>query len=86
MENANVGFAECLDGFAGFVHSAPFYGRIYRDLEMGCSYEIVSIATMVRSCASAAKLRAAGPILAVGICAMSAAGSRHFGSSIGSPP
>jgi len=27
-----------------------------------------------------------GPILAVGICAMSAAGSRHLGSSIGSPP
>ena len=27
-----------------------------------------------------------GPILPVGICAMSAAGSRHLGSSIGSPP
>ena len=44
------------------------------------------ILTMMQSCASAAKLRAAGPILAVGICAMSAAGSRHLGSSIGSPP
>ena len=46
----------------------------------------VWILTMMQSCASAAKLRAAGPILAVGICAMSAAGSRHLGSSIGSPP
>src|SRR5216684_2263710 len=27
-----------------------------------------------------------GPILSVGICAMSVAGSRHLGSSIGSPP
>ena len=27
-----------------------------------------------------------GPILSVGICAMSTAGSRHLGSSIGSPP
>jgi len=26
-----------------------------------------------------------GPILSVGICAMSTAGSRHLGSSIGSP-
>ena len=44
----------------------------------------VWILTMM-SCASAAKLRAAGPILTVGICAMSRAGSRHLGSSIGSP-
>ena len=36
---------------------------------------------MMQSCASAAKLRAAGPILSVGICAMSGAGSRHLGSS-----
>jgi len=26
-----------------------------------------------------------GPILSLGICAMSTAGSRHLGSSIGSP-
>ena len=40
---------------------------------------------MMQSYASAAKLRAAGPILSVGIYAMSRAGSRHLGSSIGSP-
>jgi hypothetical protein len=40
----------------------------------------------MQSCASAVKLRGGGPILAVGICAMSVAGSRHLGSSIGSPP
>ena len=43
------------------------------------------ILTMMQSCASAAKLRGGGPILSVGICAMSTAGSRHLGSSIGSP-
>jgi len=40
---------------------------------------------MMQSCASAAKLRGGGPILAVGIGAMSVAGTRHLGSSIGSP-
>ena len=45
----------------------------------------VRILTMMQSCASAAKLRGGGPILSVGICAMSTAGSRHLGSSIGSP-
>jgi hypothetical protein len=45
----------------------------------------VWILTMMQSCASAAKLRGGGPILSVGICAMSTAGSRHLGSSIGSP-
>ena len=38
---------------------------------------------MMQSCASAAKLRGGGPILTVGICATSATGSRHLGSSIG---
>jgi hypothetical protein len=46
----------------------------------------IRILTMMQSCASAAKLRGGGPILSVGICAMSAAGSRHLGSSISSPP
>jgi hypothetical protein len=36
---------------------------------------------MMQSCASAAKLRGGGPILAVGICAMSGAGPRHLGWS-----
>src|SRR6202521_2937930 len=45
----------------------------------------VWILTMMQSCASAAKLRGGGPILAVGIGAMSVAGTRHLGSSIGSP-
>ena len=40
---------------------------------------------MMQSCASAAKLRDGGPILAVGICAMSGAGpatsDRQFGSA-----
>ncbi len=59
-------------------------GRISRHtLVFGRS---VRILTMMQSCASAAKLRGGGPILSVGICAMSAAGSRHLGSSIGSPP
>ena len=43
----------------------------------------VWILTMMQSCASAAKLRAAG--LSVGIGATSATGSRHLGSSTGSP-
>ena len=45
----------------------------------------VWILTMMQSCASAAKLRGGGPILAVGIGAMPVAGTRHLGSSIGSP-
>ena len=46
----------------------------------------VRILTMMQSCASAAKLRAAGPFSPSASCAMSVAGSRHLGSSIGSPP
>ena len=58
-------------------------GRISRHtLVFGRS---VRILTMMQSCASAAKLRGGGPILAVGICAMSAAGSRHLGSSSADP-
>ena len=45
----------------------------------------VWILTMMQSCASAAKLRAAGPFSPSAIGAMSAAGSRHLGLSIGSP-
>ena len=45
----------------------------------------VWILTMMQSCASAAKLRAAGPFSPSALCAMSAAGSRHLGSSISSP-
>ena len=64
--------------------SSPL-GRISsrRKLVFGRS---VWILTMMQSCASAAKLRGDGPILAVGICAMSGAGPRHLGSSIGSAP
>jgi hypothetical protein len=53
-----------------------------RELVFGRSIRIL---TMMQSCASAAKLRGGGPILPDGICAMSSAGSRHLGSSIGSP-
>ena len=49
------------------------------------SVDPVWFRTMMQSYASAAKLRGGGPILSVGICAMSTAGSRHLGSSIGSP-
>jgi len=45
----------------------------------------VWILTMMQSCASAAKLRAAGPFSPSASCAMSAAGSRHLGSTIDSP-
>ncbi len=41
--------------------------------------------TMMQSCASAAKLRAAGPFSPSASGATSATGSRHLGSSIGSP-
>jgi hypothetical protein len=45
----------------------------------------VRILTMMQSCALRRSSEAAGPNLAVGVCTMSAAGSRHLGSSIGSP-
>src|SRR5438045_8895824 len=45
----------------------------------------VWILTMMQSCASAAKLRAAGPFSPSAFGATSATGSRHLGSSTGSP-
>ena len=45
----------------------------------------VRILTMMQSCASAAKLRAAGPFSPSASVPCSTAGSRHLGSSIGSP-
>jgi len=45
----------------------------------------VWILTMTQSCASAAKLRAAGPFSPSAFGATSATGSRHLGSSTGSP-
>jgi hypothetical protein len=45
----------------------------------------VWILTMMQSCASAAKLRAGAHSLSVGMSATSATGSRHLGSSTGSP-
>ena len=45
----------------------------------------VRILTLMQSCASAAKLRAAGPFSPSAFGATSATGSRHLGSSTGSP-
>jgi hypothetical protein len=45
----------------------------------------VWILTMMQSCASAAKLRAAGPFSPSAFGATSATGSRHLGSSTGNP-
>src|SRR5216683_3638972 len=45
----------------------------------------VRILTMMQSCASAAKLRGGGPILVVGVCAMSVCGSPPPRIIIGSP-
>ena len=45
----------------------------------------VWILTMMQSCASAAKLRAAGPFSPSASVPRSATGSRHLGSSTGSP-
>ena len=73
--------------------TAPVFVMIRGELAIGAhlsrrtlvSGRSVWILTMMQSCASAAKLRGGGPILAVGIGAMSVAGTRHLGSSIGSP-
>ena len=84
--NSEMGFSFRSSGVCVMIIRGELaIGRISsrRTLVFGRS---VWILTMMQSCASAAKLRGDGPILAVGICAMSGAGPRHLGSSIGSAP
>ena len=64
-----------------------------RELAIGASFDATNlysvgplrVLTMMQSYASAAKLRAVGPILSVGMSAVSCCGPHHLGSSVSSP-
>src|ERR1700744_1681973 len=60
------------------------HGAQLRAAKLVCGRS-VWILTMMQSCASAAKLRAAGPFSPSAFGATSATGSRHLGSSTGNP-
>ena len=83
--NREMGLFEALASGGAYLSegSSPLGASSRRTLVCGRS---VWIPTMMQSCASAAKLRAAGPFSPSAFGAMSAAGSRHLGSLIGSPP